>query len=113
MSQSVPRPGGIAASRCRTLNEITSPIVPTGTMRLRPRQAEKLECLLRSARGRCGLLAPEELAAIDPHAVQDHCQLAGDRDTGTCHAPAFGDVLPQARNADHLVLRISSEWAAS
>src|SRR4029077_15747669 len=31
VSQSVPRPGGIAASRFRTLNEITSPIVPTGT----------------------------------------------------------------------------------
>ena len=31
---------GIAALRLRTLNEITSPIVPTGTTRLRLRQAE-------------------------------------------------------------------------
>ena len=31
---------GIAALRLRTLNEIASPIVPTGTTRLRPRQAE-------------------------------------------------------------------------
>jgi hypothetical protein len=40
VSQSVPRPGGIAAIRFWTLNEITAPIVPTGTTRLRPSQTE-------------------------------------------------------------------------
>src|SRR5580704_12375976 len=53
----------------------------------------KLECQLRCDGGCCGcLLAPMELAAIDPHAVQDHRQLAGDCNTGTCHTPAFGNV---------------------
>jgi hypothetical protein len=39
---------------------------------------------------RRGLPAPAELAAIGPHAVQDHRQLASDRDTGAGHAAAFG-----------------------
>jgi hypothetical protein len=71
-SQSVPRPGGIAAIRFRTLSEITSPIVPTGTTRLRPfrRKLELLRSCVRSWRG--GLLAPAELAAVGPHAVQDY-----------------------------------------
>ena len=41
------------AIRFRTLNEITSPIVPTGTTRLRPVRRE-LELLSSSDRGRCG-----------------------------------------------------------
>lgn len=41
--------------------------------------------------------------------MQDHRELACNRDARACHAAAFGDLHAQARNADHLVLRISSE----
>ncbi len=46
---------------------------------------QKLELL--ASRG--GLLAPAELAAVGPHAVQDHRQLPGHRDAGACHAAAL------------------------
>ena len=36
------------------------------------------------------MLAPAELGAVAPHAVQDDRQLAGDRDPGAVHAPALG-----------------------
>ena len=101
-----PPQDGIRRTRCLNLSRDLEASLPAGsglsTRSPRPSSPQerrgfalvgrKLERRLRCDRGRCGLLAPAELAAIDPHTVQDHRQLAGDRDTGTCHAPAFGDV---------------------
>src|SRR5207248_1749327 len=78
--------------RLRTLNEITSPIVPTGTTRLRLRQAETgtplIMRLLRAWRPAC----PAELGAVAPDAAQDDGQLAGDCHAGTRDTTALGDV---------------------
>jgi len=101
-----PPQDGVRRTRCLNLSRDLEALLPAGsglsTRSPRPSSPQerrgsalvrrKLQCLLRRDRGRCGLLAPAELAAIDPHAVQDHRQLAGNRDAGTCHAPAFGDV---------------------
>jgi len=112
VSQSVPRPGGIAASRFRTLNEITSPIVPTGTTRLRPRQAKT---------GTSATLRSRALRLACPSGTRCHQPTCGAGSPPTCERPRraramprrLAMFMPQARNADHLVLRISSEWAAS
>jgi hypothetical protein len=78
--------------RFRTLNEITSPIVPTGTTRL-PRLRGKLKRSGSSgARLSCCLLAPAESGAIGPYAMQDDRQLACHRDPRTRHAPTLGNV---------------------
>jgi hypothetical protein len=102
-----PPQDGVRRTRCLNLSRDLEASPPTGsghsTRSPRPSFPQerrgsalvrrKLKLLLRRDHGRCGcLLAPAELAAIEPHAVQDHCQLAGDCDTGTCHAPAFGNV---------------------
>ena len=53
-----------------------------------------------SSRPATGLLAPAELGFVDPHAVQDDRQLAGDRNPSARHAAPLGDVHapgPQAR----------------
>jgi hypothetical protein len=74
VSQSVPRPGGIAASRFWTLNEITSPIVPTGTTRLRLRQAET---------GTPLVMRLPTLRPVCPNGTR-------------CHRPIYGAGLPPA-----------------
>ena len=62
---------------------------------------------------RHSLLAPAELGLIDPHTVEDDRQLAGDRNPSARHAAPLRYLHAHARSADHFVLRISSEWAAS
>ena len=47
---------------------------------------------MRGDRG--GAVAPAELGAVDPHAVQDHGEAPGDGDNGTPHAAPLGH--PQA-----------------
>ena len=102
VSRSVPRLGGVAASRFRTLNEITSPIVPTGTTGS-ALVWRKLDCLtLRPGRAR---LFAQGTGAIDPG--QDHRQFVGNLHPGKCHARSL-EKCPR-RNPGHLVLRISSE----
>jgi hypothetical protein len=58
------------ALRFGTLNEIASPIVPTGTIRFT--LSGEFVCLaLPSGCDRAGLLAEAELGSVAPHAVED------------------------------------------
>ena len=100
---------GITALRFRTLNEITSPIVPRERRRLR---LSRREVQFLSSRRQI-LLAPAELGVVDPHAVQDDRQLRATATRARAMPRRFATCMPQARSADHFVLRISSEWAAS
>ncbi len=115
VSQSVPRPGGLATIRFRTLNEITSSIVPTGTTRHPPSSggnwnlyghvaaiAGAAACLpqrnsLPSAHMRCRITANLRATATRARAIPRRLAM----------------FIPQERKADHLVLRISRECAAS
>jgi hypothetical protein len=93
-----PPQDGVRRTRCLNLSRDLEALLPAGsglsTRSPRPSSPQerrgsalvrrKLELLLR--RRSCGLLAPTELAAIDPHAVQDDRQLAGDRNASARHA---------------------------
>ena len=46
-----------------------------------------------------GILAPSERYAIAPHAVEDHGELASDRDAGAGHAAMLGDLDPPGPQA--------------
>jgi hypothetical protein len=97
VSQSVPRPFGHCC--------IPAPDSQRDRLAHRPHGNDvgsvlvrrKLELLAScGGRRRRGLLAPAELAAVGPHAVQDHRELAGHRHACACHAPALGEVhLPR------------------
>ncbi len=69
---------GIAALRLRTLNEIASPIVPTGTMRLRLRQAETGTPLVMR------LLAPRPVC---PSGTRCHRPICGAGSLPACGRP--------------------------
>src|SRR3954447_21884926 len=64
---------GASAPRLEALSGIASPVVPTGTTRLRPRPGGNS---ISSGGGRRCLLAPAELGIVGPHAVQDAGELA-------------------------------------
>lgn len=93
MFQSIPRPSGHRCplapdsqrdhlAHCPHRNDAASALV-----------RRKLDLLSsRGVRGCHRLLAPAEFAVVDPHAVQDHPKLAGDRDAPPRHAPALGDL---------------------
>ena len=49
---------------------------------------------------------------MGPHAMQDHCQMAGHRDA-LAMPRRLATFMPHARSADHFVLWIGGEWAAS
>src|SRR4051794_22640088 len=74
--------------------------------------------------GRRALLAPAELGAVGPDAMEDDRELAGDRHAGSRHAPALGDLqapgaqgrpLPAAdqQRVGRLVERGSGELVAA
>src|SRR4051794_41580997 len=75
---------GASAPRLEAVSGIASPVVPTGTTRLRPRPGRKLD-LPSGGRGRRHvrvLLAPAELRAVGPDTVQGGRELRGDRHPG-------------------------------
>jgi hypothetical protein len=100
------------AHRFETLNEIASPIVPTGTIRF-TRSGDASCCAPRSGRGEAGFLAEAELGLIALYAVKDDGELAGHGDTGAGHASSLGDRHAPGSQAGPLRLRTSSVWAAS
>src|SRR5512134_4147192 len=51
-----------------------------------------LRSRLFSLRGRADLLAPAEVGSIQPHAMQNGRQLAGQGDLGALQAAALGDI---------------------
>ena len=69
---------------------------PTGTIRFTLSGRDWfVSLLLRSSvlcQRRSRLPAKTEIGCIAPHAMEDDGKLAGDRNTGARHAPAFGDV---------------------
>src|SRR6478736_8028047 len=58
------------------------------------------------------LLRPFELGSIDPHAMQNDCELARDRDLGLAEQVALDELHPQAFTADHFGTRVSRTPAA-
>ena len=89
------------ADRLGTLNEIASPIVPTGTIRVTlagevwPAVVQFDQtgvCRLGGRDGSRRLLAEAELGLVAPHPVQDDSELARDRHTGPRHASVLGDL---------------------
>src|ERR1700757_4435221 len=80
-----------------TLNEIALSIVPTGTTRF-TLAGESVLCgspLIVSSGGetsRAGLLPEAELGLVAPHAMQNHSELACDRDPGSRHTPVLRDL---------------------
>jgi len=61
----------------------------------------------------CRLLAEPELGLVAPHTMEDHGELAGDRDASAAMPRCLAIFMPQARRLDHLRLRTSSVCAAS
>src|SRR6202790_5819941 len=73
--------------------ELTPPVVPVRTFFCRSRTRYLLACGFPAfsaggsgnRKNRGAVLAPAELAAIDPHPVQNHGQAPGDRDDGSTY----------------------------
>src|ERR1700720_3171189 len=73
--------------------ELTPPVVPVRTFFCRSGTGYLRDCSLPAfsvagsgnRRNRGSVLAPAELATIDPHPVQDHGQSPGDRDDGSTY----------------------------
>ena len=105
---------GIAALRLRTLNEITLPIVPTGTTSAPPSSGGNgnASCHAAAAFGQ-GCL-PQRNSAPSLHI---RCRITASLRATATRALAMprrlATCMPQARSADHLVPRVSSECAAS
>jgi hypothetical protein len=101
---------GIATLRFRTLNEITSPIVPTGTTSAPPLQAESAIPFFHAVTA----CLPQRNSDLSTHM---RCRMTASLRATATRARAmprrFATCMPQARSEDHFVLRISSEWAAS
>ena len=74
----------------RSQGEIAAPIVPAGTSRFTPSGELVLVRLKLSISGH-GLLAEAEVGGVDPHPVENHGELSGDRDLGFGHAAAPGN----------------------
>ena len=96
------------ADRFGTLNEIASPIVPTGTIRV-TLAGEVWPAVVQFASagvsrsggcdGRCRLLAEAELGPVAPHPMEDDGELARNRHAGPRHATVFGDLHPPGAQA--------------
>src|SRR5204863_5817936 len=84
--------GGLAVGRSKQTCELTSSIVPRGTsfhhlVELEfPPISDLVEC------SRCNFPGPSELRAVNPDAMHDHRQAAGQRDNRSFHAAAPGDL---------------------
>src|SRR5512133_948414 len=59
------------------------------------------------------LLRPVELGPVDPHAMQNDCELARDRDLGLAEPVALDELHPPGLTADHFGTRVSRTPAAS
>src|SRR6187397_785054 len=59
------------------------------------------------------LLRPVELGPVDPHAMQNDCELARDRDLGLAEPVALDELHSQAFTANHFGPRVSRTPAAS
>src|SRR3712207_5066536 len=84
----------VDARRLWTLNEIVSPLVPTGTIRC-TLAGEALSIAARSSSGRrfrAGFLAEPEFGSGAPHPVENDSQLASHRDTSASHASCLRDL---------------------
>lgn len=94
----------------RTLNEITSSIVPMGTTLTPP-----------SSGGSCNSFSHATVAYLPQRnslpSVHMRCRIIASLRATATRARAMlrrlATFMPHARSADHLVLRISNEWAAS
>ena len=98
--------------------ELPPPVVPVRTFFCRSRTVIFLPAPgfppAGSRRRRNGaVLAPAELATIDPHAVQNHGQTPTDRDDGSTDPAPLSHPHAHAFSHDHFVLWVSSDWAAS
>ena len=97
------------AGRFETLNEIASPIVPTGTIRVTlagevwpavvPFDRAGVSGSSGGRDGRRRLLAKAELGPVAPHPVQNDGELARDGHAGPCHATMLGDLHPPGAQA--------------
>lgn len=101
---------GIAALRLQTLNEITSPIVPTGTTRQPPSSGGNLNSYRHAAVEGAGACFPQRNSLPSAHM---RCRITASLRATATRARAMprrlATFMPHARSADHLVLRISSE----
>src|SRR4030095_10771803 len=93
---SLGRPCRFADSRSKRTYELTSSIVPRGTSFHLSAELQRPPTLFDPARfsGRRRSLfpGPPELAAVNPDAVQDHGQAAGQRHDRLLHPAVPGDL---------------------
>ena len=68
---------------------------------------------LGNCRNRGAVLAPAELATINPHPVKNHGQTPGDRDDRSTHPASLGHSHAPCLQHDHFAPRVSSTCAAS
>jgi class 3 adenylate cyclase len=76
--------------------ELTPPVVPVRTFSAKAERV-LLACNFSvvgsgNRRNRGAVLAPAELAAVDPHPVQNHGQAPGDRDDRSTHPASLSDA---------------------
>ena len=89
------------ADRFGTVNEIASPIVPTGTIRV-TLAGEVWPAVVQfasagvsrsgSCNGQCRRLAKAELGSVAPHPLENDGELARDGHAGPRHATMLGDL---------------------
>src|SRR5690242_6712383 len=84
--------GGLAVGRSKRTCELTSSIVPRGTPFHRVVELEFPPTPDLAGCSRCNLPGPSELGAINPDAMHDHGQAAGQRDNRSFHATTLGDL---------------------
>ena len=97
------------ADRLGSLNEIASPIVPTGTIRVTlagevwpavvPFDRAGVSGSCEGSDGGRRLLAKAELGLVAPHPVQNDGELARDRHAGPRHATMLGNLHPPGAQA--------------
>lgn len=97
------------AGRFETLNEIASPIVPTGTIRVTLAGEVWPAVVLFDRAGvsgssggrdrRCRRLAKAELGLVAPHPVQNDGELACDGHASPRHATMLGNLHPPGAQA--------------
>jgi len=101
---------GIAALRLRTLSEIASPIVPTGTTRHPPWSGGNLNSSRHAAAVDVAACLPQRNSLPSAHM---RCRMTASLRATATRARAMprrlATFMPHARSADHFVLRISSE----
>jgi hypothetical protein len=57
--------------------------------------------------------AKTEFGVVDPHPVQNGCELSRDRDAARAIPRCLAIFMPHVRKADHFLLRMRSKWAVS